>query len=103
MSDDAQHPVLLIEVSPASPTAQGGFQGQRAQELAREAASTALPVLADAISAAAQDFSQRILHSKFRPNEIELEMGVKLEGKFQWLIVAGGEATLTVRLKWSPQ
>ncbi|MGC3969524.1 MAG: CU044_2847 family protein [Pirellulales bacterium] len=76
----------------------GGYQG--AESVAGQVASEALPALADAIGPAAQAFQQRLGELKIVPKEVQLQLGVTLEGKFNWFVVAGGEASVTVTLKW---
>jgi hypothetical protein len=76
----------------------GGYMGGK--EIAGQVASEALPALADAIGPAAQGFQQRLSALSIKPREVELQIGVTLEGKFNWFVVAGGEASVTVTLKW---
>ena len=91
-----KNPEAIITFS--APGKKSGYLG--ADEIAGQVASEALPALADAIGPAAQAFQKRLSELKVIPKEVELELGVTLEGKFNWFVVAGGNASVTVTLKW---
>lgn len=97
MSDESKEATLSIAIGNRAGV--NPYAG-RASDLAAAAAREALPALADAIAPAARGFWERIQGANLRPKEIELEMSVVLEGKTNWVVVAGGEAAITVTLKW---
>jgi Trypsin-co-occurring domain 1 len=96
MSEDSNEPTLSIAFGRPGANPYAG----KAADLAAAAAREALPALADAIAPAARAFWERIEGANLRPKEVELEMSVVLEGKTNWMVVAGGEAAIKVTLKW---
>jgi len=57
-----------------------------------------------AVAAAAEEVSTS-LRSRLSPDEVTLEFGVKVSGEVSWWFFAktSGEATINVKLKWSPR
>ena len=56
-----------------------------------------------AVAAAAEEVSSS-LRSRLQPDEVTLEFGVKVSGEVSWWFFAKSqaEATINVRVKWSP-
>ena len=95
MPDEKDKPELTFTVG----SSQSAYKGAAATAV-RVAATEALPALAQALGPAVTKFQEALKDARLAPDEIELEMGAKLEGKFSWGIVAGGEAEVILHLKW---
>ena len=92
-------PIRKPSASPFPAQPERGIQGGRRRF--RSSGKRGSTLLADAIGPTGpKDSSSVLVRWVLSPEEVELQLGVTLEGKFKWFVVAGGEASVTVTLKW---
>jgi hypothetical protein len=75
--------------------------GTSSAEDTAERAATALPALGQALAAPMADFWRNLTRdANLRPDEVEVALGLSLEGGTKWAIVATVGATIEVKMKW---
>lgn len=85
-----------LEIQVVPDAAGGAYQAGGESVLAD--AGEAFAAAGASLAEAAAKFREKL--GKAAPTEIELEARLLLKSETRWLIVAGGEASVSVKMKW---
>jgi hypothetical protein len=98
------HGPIYIEVSGAETHAPGTRKatiGDSTKDYVNKAAATFEDALANAFMAA-NAFVENASKLHVRPNELNIEFGLKISGEFDLFVVSGNsEANFVIKMKWS--